>query len=150
MISSLSGGAHRLFSIVLPSFALSLGACSIPRDPSGTMDRVEQSGTLRLGVIEGAEMNEASRRTLARVLDRTGSRPETQRGDSEVVLARLKKGEIDLVYGELAMDSPWSREVAFSAPQGLLAKAPKSEPVPRFAVMNGENGWLMLGSEASK
>ena len=106
MISSLSGGAHRLFSIVLPSFALSLGACSIPRDPSGTMDRVEQSGTLRLGVIEGAEMNEASRRTLARVLDRTGSRPETQRGEDRHELDPFAVHRLDESFVHAHGNSP--------------------------------------------
>ncbi|MCT2559975.1 hypothetical protein N0B51_13410 [Tsuneonella sp. YG55] len=127
-----------------------LSACSLPRDPSGTQDRVERSGTLRLGIVEGASIDPPSRQTLARLTERTGARPEIVRGDSEALLTQLKRGKLDLVYGEFAQSSPWSKEVHFSTAQGAVGKVPKGVPAPRFAAMNGENGWIMAVGEASR
>jgi hypothetical protein len=127
-----------------------LPACSLPRDPGGTTDRVEQTGILRLGLIEATEFDRPSRDTLRRVLDRTGARVEIIRGDSEELLGRLEHGELDLVFGRLASSSPWSKAVHFGQAQGFLGTAPKDEPVPRFAMMHGENGWIMLVAEAGR
>ena len=129
---------------------LVLASCGLPRDPSGTMDRVERTNTLRLGVVEGAQIDEPTGRTLAQLTRQTGSRIEYHRGDSEELLGRLEHGELDLVFGRFPMDSPWSKKVYFGTAQGWLGQPPKSEPAPRLAAMHGENGWIMQVAKASQ
>ncbi len=85
---------------------------------------------------------------MQRILQETQSTPQVVRSDSEDLLERLEKGELDLVYGKFPKSSPWKTAVNFSATPGYLGTVPKSEPVPRFATMKGENGWIMLIAEA--
>lgn len=144
----LSGFTLRLIPTAIA--AALVCACSMPRDPLGTMDRVEQTRTLRLGMVETAKMDEPSRRTLQRILHRTGAALQVSRGDSEDLLSQVEQGKIDLVFGEFPRSSPWKKSVYLSSAQGRLGKPPKDVKVPRFATMKGENGWIMLIEKASR
>ncbi|MBX7500413.1 substrate-binding domain-containing protein [Qipengyuania sp. YG27] len=95
-------------------------------------------------------MDEPSRRTLQRVLKKTGAKVQLSRGDSEDLLSQIEQGKLDLVFGEFPRSSPWKKAVHFGSAQGRLGKPPKDLKVPRFAMMNGENGWIMLIEKASK
>lgn len=127
-------------------FALALvGACSdLPRDPEGTTDKVRASGTIRLGMIEGAAPDPASEAVLERVAKKTGARIERVPGHAEKLLEDLEGGGLDLVYGHFADDSPWFGHVHLGKPPGTDVAPPKSQRWPRFAFRNGENGWIAL------
>lgn len=135
-------------AVAITSF--SMISCDIPRDPQLTTDLVEETGTIRLGWVEGAKADEHVSDALANLQKKTGADLEITRGDSEQVFADLAGGKIDLVYGEFPMESPWSKEVYFGRALGWRARAPKAEPVSRFAMRNGENGWIMLVEEAAR
>lgn len=128
---------------------LALGACTdIPRDPERTESLVRETGTIRLGVTNGGKQSEDAKRALERVAAITNARIERRMGESEQLLSELRDGRIDLVYGSFADASPWGKEVHFTSAPGWRAKPPPSQAVPRFAIRNGENGWLMLVENA--
>lgn len=143
------------FSKMIPFAAAAIASlattsCDMPRDPQRTTDLVTETGTIRLGWVEGADADEHVSDALANLKQRTSADLEITRGDSEKVFGDLAGGRIDLVYGEFPMDSPWSKEVYFGRALGWRARAPKHEPVSRFAMRNGENGWIMLVEEAAR
>lgn len=130
---------------------LALSACAdIPRDPERTEAQVRETGVIRLGWVGEAAPDEAATGALRRLSKLTGARVERHEGESEAVLSDLKDGRLDLVYGHFPQASPWAREVHFGSALGWRAKPPKYEHVPRFAMRNGENGWVMLVEQASR
>lgn len=130
---------------------LALVSCAdIPRDPERTEALVRETGVIRLGWVSGAAPDEAASRALGKLSAQTGASVELHEGESDAVLSDLKNGKLDLVYGHFPQSSPWSKEVHFGQALGWRAQAPKHEHVPRFAMRNGENGWVMLVAEASR
>ena len=125
---------------------LFLGACGIPRDSDGALDRI-RNGTLRVGIaenppwvvvkdsaisgIEPALVGELARQLNARV--------ETVYGSETRLLEGLHRRELDLVIGGFTVDSPWKRDVAFTKPY----HEDKDGRQHAFAVAPGENGWLV-------
>lgn len=119
------------------------GCDTIPRDPSRTSERIAKTGVIRLGAVAGAESDPAIERALGALAAGTGARVERIAGPGEAMLESLEKGEIDLVYGRFADDSPWAAHVHLGTPSGGSEGYPKSRRMPRFAMRNGENGWIM-------
>ena len=99
---------------------------------------------MRVGFTELHAGNEpAARRLVARVERATGARAELSGGPLERQLARLEEGELDLVIGELASDSPWRASVTIVEPlatRRVGARVVELAP----AVRNGENRWVAL------
>jgi hypothetical protein len=123
-----------------------LGACdAVPRDIDGTLDRVGSASIIRVGLIEngsGADRRLAAA-YLARLQRATGAEPRIATGAAEPLLARLEAGELDLVLGEVALDSPWITDVAIIEPLAEHRMADRViglSPIAR----NGENRWIML------
>lgn len=141
-----------LYRLCLTGFcALLLGGCgAAPRDPEGTSERVAESGVIRLGTIAGATPDPAAERTIERLAAQTGARVERISGPGEELLDGLEHGEVDLVYGRFASDSPWATHVHIGTPPGGPEKPPKSLNLPRFAFRNGENGWIARVEAAAK
>ena len=127
-----------------------LAGCDMPRDPQLTTSLVRETETIRLGWVEKSQADEHVSDALAKLQEKTGAGLQIHRGDSEKILAELAEGKIDLAYGTFAMQSPWSKEVYFGRAIGWRARAPKHESVPRFAMRNGENGWIMTVEEAAR
>jgi polar amino acid transport system substrate-binding protein len=106
------------------ALATLLGACHIPEDPDGTLDRVE-GGVMRVGVTEsdpwveleagvptgGVEV--ALARRFARDLD---ARIEWVDGREEELIGALKEGSLDLVIGGLTSKSRWKKDAALTRP----------------------------------
>lgn len=129
---------------VLLGLFLLLVACGIPRDPEGTTARVRSSSTIRLGEVAGAPPDAHARAVLAELSSSTGARIERHQGHGEALLEALQAGELDLVYGRFADDSPWMSHVHLGERTDSAADPPPSMRVPRFAYRNGENGWIAL------
>jgi polar amino acid transport system substrate-binding protein len=127
----------------MPRLALTLlllAACGLPRDPEGTLQRV-QHGNLRVGIMHapphvdlrgdaprGPEVDAVEQ--LARSLDteltwRVG-------GESELMTA-LAQFELDLVVGGITEDTPYAETVGLTRPRAGTV----------FATPPGENAWLM-------
>lgn len=130
--------------------AISLGGCGdMPRDPERTEALVRESGTIRLGWVEGTPPDAKALEVLGHVARSTGARVERSVADSEHLLSELEHGKIDLVYGRFAQDSPWATKVHLGQALGWRAAPPKHVEAPRFAFRNGENGWIMRFAKAA-
>ena len=133
-------------AMLLAAMLLMASGCSdIPRDAAGTLDRVRQTGSLRVGMVSDTDRLpvEAESNLIAQLAHETGSRPAITRGSTEILLPKIEKGELDIVVGRFAPESPWSTRVTFlPAPEHMDAK--KGEAASAVAVRNGENGWVTL------
>ena len=136
------GLALRLSPVLL---CLALAACGpYPDDIAGTLDHVEQSGEVRIGLTELRPRDEqAARRFVARIERATGAKARIDRGPAESQLARLEEGDLDLVISEFAADSPWGASVAIVEPLATR-RAGKRVLELAPAARNGENRWVAL------
>jgi hypothetical protein len=125
--------------------ALLAGCGGMPKDPERTLERVQASRTFSVGLIAAGGPAVADRRHafVRRVAEATGARPAIEEGAAEPLLARLERGELDLVVGAFAPKSPWARQVTLLPPLG--EQAGRGGPVViAAAARNGENGWIAL------
>ena len=114
----------RRLPVVLLLAAIAVAGCQYPRDPDGTLNRVE-GGVMRVGVTEadpwvlldgdrpvgGAEVELARR--FARDV---GARIEWVHGSEEELVDAAKEGQVDLILGGLTSKSRWKKDVAFTRP----------------------------------
>jgi polar amino acid transport system substrate-binding protein len=111
---------HLLAVVVAVAFA---GACGLPRDSSGTLDRV-RGGVVKVGfavdtpwVTDSAGqpggIEPAIVRTLAASIN---ARIAWVRGQESDLLSTLEQRELDLVIGGLTATSPWAAQLAFTMP----------------------------------
>ncbi len=126
-------------------FALSVAGCNAyPMDPEGTTQHIEETGSMRTGIVASPDMDEGAARDFAgRLARHLSAKPDYATGSAAILLRRLEEGELDIVVGDFAADSPWKEKAALTAP--IVARnPPKDEPVLRGAVRKGENRWLMF------
>jgi len=124
---------------------LALAACGpYPRDTEGTLERIEHDGRLRVGMTELRATDRATARAYVERLEQaTGARAVFASGTLEAQLHRLEQGELDLVIGDFAEDSPWLASVAIIEPlttRVIGGRVFELAPVAR----NGENRWIAL------
>lgn len=120
----------RVTASLLVAAAL-LGGCSLPRDTEGTLDRVRDGGTLRVGLSEEEDLE---RDALAAFARRQGARLDVERGPLEELVERLRAGELDVVAGGATKRSPFKKDVAPTVPF-------RGDRV--MFVRNGENAMLV-------
>jgi len=102
---------------------LSIAACNLPRDSSGTLDRVRH-GTMRVGLItnppwvtdSGATTDGVEQQLVKELASRLDARVDWVRRPSSELLEALHRRELDLVIGGLTSTLPWQKEVAFTKP----------------------------------
>jgi polar amino acid transport system substrate-binding protein len=111
-------------SVILLIAAIGAAGCQYPRDPDGTLNRVED-GVMRVGVTEadpwvvlederpvgGVEV-ELARRFAREV----GTRIEWVHGSEEELVDATKEGQVDLIVGGLTNKSRWKKDVALTRP----------------------------------
>ncbi len=130
---------------IVAALILVSGCADLPWDAEGTLERVKATKTLRAGVISsGAEASEAvPRQFLARIAAETGSSPQITSGSTEVLLPKIETGELDIVVGHFAADTPWARRVTIMpTPRQMGVK--DGAVAPAAVIRNGENGWVAL------
>lgn len=125
---------------------LGISCCNaVPRDQSGTLERVRGEGILRVGMISGAAARHEPRLAafIRHSATAVGVRPLLLEGAAEPLLLMLEAGEVDLVVGEFDRSSPWSARVHLLPP---LTKMPRGDHEIEItaAVRNGENGLIMI------
>ena len=119
--------------LALGAMLVLLGGCGdYPRDVAHTSDRVKASGVIRVGLVAGGDADTA-RAYIARVERATGARARATTGASEHLLARLEDGQLDLVLGPFAKDSPWADDVATDPDD------------PRFSLSLGGHPFFVIG-----
>src|SRR4051812_7057844 len=128
-------------TLILSALLLNAGCGSIPRDPEGTLQRV-QGGRLRVGLVEsppwvvrtegepaGAEV--ALVRQLAQELNAT---PEWYWGGEQQHLEALEHYELDLVLAGLDTKTAWKNRVGLTSPyfeEKVVVGVPPSVPPPK-------------------
>ena len=125
------------------SVLLLLASCGpYPHDIEGTFESVEKNGVVRVGLaeIEPADAP-AARDYLARIEAATGAKVRTTSGPAERQLAALEAGELDLVIGEFAEDTPWLDSVAVIEPIASRTVGDRRIGLAPVAA-NGENRWI--------
>ena len=141
--SAIARGVIRTLSTLL-ALGLAASACDYPRDIEGTRESVAERGIVKVGVAGIRHEDEATaRRFLARIGEVARARVVTTPGTTDELLAMLEHGELDLVVGEFAEDSPWNADVALIEPLTTRVVGTRTlglAPVAR----NGENAWIGL------
>jgi hypothetical protein len=132
--------------IVALVLAVLAGGCDFPHDPEGTTERVLERGKVRVGLV-GDASSAATRALVDSIGSATSARAEIVDGVAEVLLPRVEAGDLDVVVGRFAANSPWRGRVAFTQ-AGTRENTDSDEPVVRAAVRNGENRWLMTVERA--
>jgi len=137
------------FRLLPVAVALVAAGCSeIPKDPDETLERIRRQQEFRVGIIApGADGGETARQRLllARVARSTGARPRIVTGASEKLLEAIEMGELDLVVGELAQNSPWRKRVTLLPPLEPKTEGEnKSQSKLHAVARNGENAWISL------
>lgn len=121
--------------------ALAAGCASLPRDPEGTLRRV-QGGRLRVGLVEhppwvvrtsnepeGAEV-ELARRFAAEL----NATPEWHWGNEGQHMEALEHFELDLVVGGITDKTAWAKYVGLTAPyfeEAIMVGVPQGTPPPK-------------------
>ena len=101
-------------------------------------------GAVRVGLVAMRSEDEPlARDFLARLEGATRARVVTDRGPTELQLARLDQGALDLVLGDFTSDSPWLPEVAVVEPIVNRPAGDRSLGLSPVAA-NGENRWVGL------
>lgn len=135
----------------LPLAVLSLGGCSyFPQDFDGTLGRVQDERGFRVGLVAGSKGGPCPNFAapyLARVAEAAQAAPHAVEGAAEPLLGALRRGELDLVLGQLDRKSPWGTEVSILEP--LAADCPGGVEYSAIA-RNGENRWIMLLEDAGR
>lgn len=131
---------------LMGSMLLLCGCDNYPRDVADTGKRVAASKTIQVGLLAGPYSDHQKRLIhayLAALRNRTGSTPVLRMDETEVLLARLEEGKLDIVIGRLADDSPWIDDVTLLDPlekQRVGSRTLGLRPIAR----NGENHWIAL------
>jgi hypothetical protein len=132
----------------LPAFAALVAGCHFPDDQSGTLERISASHTIRVGYTGLEPGDEAPASAfLARIERATGAHTSTNSGPVERQLAALEDGQLDLVIGEFAEDSPWLDSVAVIEPIQQRTVGERTIGLAPVAA-NGENRWVALLEKA--
>ena len=138
--------AIRFFPCILS--VVLLGACGLPRDPEGTLHRVER-GTLRVGVaihppwtLDSAGTYGGIEPALVRAL--AGELNATVKwipGGESVLLPLLHQRKLDIVIAGLDAGTPWAKTVGITRPYHTVSDPEERRLV--WAVAPGENAWQM-------
>lgn len=122
---------------------LAITSCDpFPRDPNDTTQHIMTSGQFHAAVVESENEVEA-RDFIAHIEKAAGATAVIETGDASQLLHQLVLGDLDVVAGPFALDSPWKDEVDFNEDphhRGL----PEDTVVTRVATRKGENRWFIL------
>jgi len=111
---------------VLPLALVGIGTiagCGIPRDPDGTLDRVE-GGVLRVGLhpdppwaaVGGEGPSGVEVALVNAFASELGAEIEWVEGTEADLFGAIKAGELDVVIGGFTSTSPWKANAAFTTP----------------------------------
>jgi ABC-type amino acid transport substrate-binding protein len=124
---------------------------SLPADPEGTLDRV-RDGQLRVGVSTNAPWTETPdgaepagiEPDLVRGFAATlNARIQWSEGGEQKLVDELERGNLDLVVGGLTKDTPWSEQVAVTAPYAQVEDGHGETHKHVMATRPGENAFLV-------
>ncbi|MFP5416076.1 MAG: transporter substrate-binding domain-containing protein [Actinomycetes bacterium] len=119
-----STSRHALLAGVMLLCLALLAGCGIPRDPDGTLERVQQAGELRVGIVlapphtvlRGTTWSGPEVELVQGFADELGVRVAWVSGSEEQTVDRAEHGEVDLMVGGLTTRTGWSTQVGLSRP----------------------------------
>ncbi len=140
-----------LFAVVI--LAGGLGGCgiSMPGAPDGTLEWVS-GGTLRVGVTDngkwasiadGQEPRGIEPGLVRSFASSISATPEWVAGSEQELTKALKEGDLDLVIGGFAADTPWATHAGTTRPYTESKDAYGKTVKHVFLVPLGENGFLL-------
>jgi hypothetical protein len=128
---------------------LALAGCgALPRDASGTSDRIAQSGKMRVAVLAATPDAAPALTLLRNYATSHGARLTRLTGHGEHALHWLEEGKVDVVVGHFAKSSPWQANIAISKPIARTEPEDGKQPVLRIARRNGENALILATDRA--
>lgn len=137
--------------VVLIAVVLTTAACGrFPRDPDGTLERIEQSHVLRAGasyhppfVEQGDPPTGSEVELVTAYANHLGADVEWLTGTEAVLVERMESGELDVIVAGLDESTPWADKVGLTRAYAELA-SPGEAAKPRvIAVPMGENALLV-------
>ena len=127
--------------------SLLAGACSLPRDPEGTSERIAATHELRVGVTDNepwtstrsGEPTGIEPALVRQFAARIGARVVWSRGSETALAQSLKKREIDMAVGGFDAKTPWASIAGVSQP--FTETADKKKHV--FLAAPGESRFIL-------
>ncbi len=134
-------GHGRGVRCALLSAALLAGCDDFPKDISGTTEAILRSGAMRAGIVASDRSGEENA-LATRLADSLDVAAEVSESSTEDLVRGLEEGEIDIVIGSFAKDTPWADRAAITGPARAI-DPPADHPALRALVRPGENRWLI-------
>lgn len=114
----------RILSVLAVCLCAALAGCQFPKDPEGTLDKVRERGTMKVGVTQvdpfvklgGAEPAGVEVELIKRFALHLGVEIEWVEGSESELVELLKGTEIDVMLAGLSRGSVLRREVSFTRP----------------------------------
>jgi polar amino acid transport system substrate-binding protein len=105
-----------------------MGACDIPVDPEGTLERV-RGGSMRVGITENPPWTSIAGNgpqgveveLLEDLAAELGAEIEWVGGSHGALLEALEVRELDIVAGGFTTDDPWAQMVTFTQPYAEIS-----------------------------
>ena len=133
----------------LPFALFMLAACDrLPRDASGSTDRIARSGEMQVVVIPGTPDAAPALALVGDYARRHEARLVRVAAHGDHALHWLEEGKVDAVIGHFAKASPWQTQIALSKPVGRSEPDDSAQPVLRIARRNGENALILATDRA--
>ncbi|WP_447753935.1 hypothetical protein [Sphingopyxis fribergensis] len=137
----------RLLCLLLLPLALS-GCDALPRDASGTTERIERSGQMRVVVLPGTPDAAPALALLRSYAARHDAHLTMVAVHGEHAPHWLEDGKVDAVVGHFAKASPWMTDISLSKPVARAEPDDSKRPVLRIARQNGENALILATDRA--
>jgi len=137
--------------VVAALCVLLLAGCGIqiPRDPQGTLDRVE-GGVLHAGItpngdfvqVDGEQPRGSEIDALTAFADTLDAEIDWTVGSEEALVRGLENGDLDVVAGGLTDETPWTDKAGMTRPYGEVTLDDGSTPKIVMLVPLGENAFV--------
>jgi len=137
----------RAFPLLLCLLTLT-GCGALPRDASGTSERIARDGAMRVAVAPGTPDAAAALSLLRDYARQNGARLTIVRVHGEHAPHWLEEGKVDVLVGHFAKASPWMADISLSKAVGRREPDDSKQPVLRIARRNGENALILATDRA--
>tara|TARA_R110000782_G_scaffold19140_3_gene52199 strand:- start:818 stop:1276 length:459 start_codon:yes stop_codon:yes gene_type:complete len=118
------------------------GCDRLPRDPNGTLRRVE-GGTLVVGTTSRASLDPVEIGLVEALGEDLSTRLRWIEAPAGDLMRAVEDGRVDVVIGGIAESDPWSSRVAFSRPYEQKTDARGRALRMVLGVRHGENAFLL-------
>jgi polar amino acid transport system substrate-binding protein len=145
------GGPHGIRPVSLVSLlgVLVLAACDLPRDPSGTTEKV-RGGELVVGLVKGstyASFEDGLPKgeevdVVNAIADEMGAVVQWIPGTGHQVFTMMEHDQINLAIGGIPSSTPWKTYGGLTAAVGKITLHDETHD-RIFVVPMGENEWLL-------